>query len=144
MSSSAPAAEDITAMELWMLSCMMMVFAALCEYGVILFMTQRAMPYKRIQQQKEGKPCCAEHSKAIGTVSSNSNSGHSGLLNQRLSCVHPQECQKDCTTQQATDTAIEELDKLSMKLLKIDHGALIVFPIVFALFIIIYCVVFVQ
>ena len=39
--SSAPMSNGANAINIWMLGCVVMVFAALCEYGVILFIKSR-------------------------------------------------------------------------------------------------------
>ncbi|XP_023344754.1 glycine receptor subunit alpha-1 [Eurytemora carolleeae] len=44
VTSNTPKAEGLTAIEAWMLSCILFVFGALVEYAVILFQSQRGKP----------------------------------------------------------------------------------------------------
>ena len=52
--SVAPHAKGVTALEMWMLSCVMMVFAALCEYGLVL-LVKRNMNADQDRKKQEGK-----------------------------------------------------------------------------------------
>ena len=121
-----------------MLGCVVMVFAALCEYGVLLFMKCRL----RIPIPKIGR--ITERSKHFGnpTNLNSSKTNGSGNVNEE-SVVNAQihdAWETDC---KGVDRASAvELEVKDMELKRIDYISFVVFPIVFLVFIIAYLVCF--
>ena len=141
---SAPTAEGITAIGIWMLWCLIMVFAALCEFGMILWMKQRGMSYKHIKQEKEGNHHSMKHSKKVSIGFNYTNPCYDGKVNQRLFEVQPKERKKERQLQGVNCAATDDMSTLYLKLQRIDSIALVIFPMVFFVFIIVYSVMFVM
>jgi len=66
VTSNTPKAEGLTAIECWMLSCILFVFGALVEYAVILMQKQKDLSDREIEAQKHSnavKLVCKENFK---------------------------------------------------------------------------------
>ena len=142
----APTAKGVNALEIWMLWCLIMVFAALCEYGMILLIKRRSIAARHHEKQQRERTCSEEHlTNMDGTIFDNTTPSNAGKNNRRLFVVCPNEGKAQGTAQQVAHLcSTDDTTNLSLKLLKIDSAALVIFPIVFAVFVVIYCIIFTK
>ena len=138
--NDAPEAKGANATDTWMISCVLMVFAALSEYGIILF-----IKFKNVTAVGKGDhiPLNISNSK-LNTRNDGMNQSFHGIkcsncsvrifatprnLNIRkkqVDTADPKDATKNLDT--ATDLLIR----------KLDLASLILFPIIFSVFITIY------
>ena len=135
---AAPTSEGVNAIGIWMLTCVTMVFAALSEYGMILFIkfwygTAIANNgFGRNVSEENKRKLFITKSSAIGIFEVKGvNSAQRGDSNV---------CENDdeCTSKKATTKF--EFKHVDPKM--IDSISLIVFPITFAVFVVSYCFAF--
>ena len=132
---SAPVVEGACALELWMLGCVIMVFAALGEYGLILFLTFRrgtqfASKYGRVNDSKG-----IENDDSWKSTDTN-------IFTRRAKVGHTRGFENHSkTTSRSMST---KYDTLAHELKLIDSVSLIIFPVVFGVFVIGYWFCFKQ
>ena len=130
----SPTAKGVNALELWMLGCLIMVFAALCEYGVLLFMKRRAVRCRLQGNPQKQRRYLEDHIKADGTIFSTTDLD----ITARVNKVYPKERKTHGASQQVARNSTDDMRDLSLKMLHLDFISLIVFPILFVVFIGIY------
>ena len=130
---STPRSQGVNGLKIWMLGCTMMIIAALCEYGIILFMKFRSQYQPNCYLSMCGKETKTdvkenvEHDKIqyenmMLEKSLKFDETKKGLFKQEIT-------KKSCQNKlQWTDKGLRRLDFIS----------LIVFPIVFSTFIVLY------
>ena len=146
MQSLAPTAKGVNALELWMLSCLLMVFAALCEYGVVLFVKRRSAKARHLEKQQMEKACSGKHMATTdSTIINNTTLSNAGRNNRWLSAVDQGECKLQGRARKSPRLcSTDGTTNISLNMLKIDSFALIIFPIIFSVFIAVYCIMYIK
>ena len=118
-----PNTNGVNAIGVWMISCIIMVFGALTEYGIILSVTSK----KGYSEDSSGDNLNDLKSRTRGESRKNENT---------LQCV----CKVDKQTQRKDDTQRPNNTGVSKDKImeRIDEISLIIFPTIFILFIIVY------
>ena len=134
-SHEAPESQGVNSIEIWIISCVLMVFAALSEYGLLLFIKFR----KSAPIQKDShKPGIQNGFRDDNGGKNNFNINTMGHSKGQRSAVFPLCDEKDRNTSHHATTS--DLDTTLLILRKIDYICLYLFPITFSLFVIIYLV----
>ena len=114
----------------WMVSCIIMVFSALSEYGVLLYI----MTYKL---KNRNNNLCNLNGSNIHIIS-----GSHDIISKMNTAIR----KKDFLADQNDGTNLPEhtTDTLNNKMKKIDSVSLILFPFVFLSFVVCYLVAFLK
>ena len=137
MKASSPKIDDMTALGIWMLACVVMVFGALAEYGIILFLMFRQSLHLKKLCGNSIKINSEENFEQIiqqSTEKKEISENFSKNIKDNQSSVNFTDYRKDHFGHQHVDRprAYRSLDLFSMKM----------FPTVFILFIVIYILYF--
>ena len=133
--NSAPKSNGANAIDIWMLGCVIMVFAELCEYGVVLFIKCRqgiSIEYTGLTTRgtKRQKLTSSKYRKT-------NNSGN--IMEENVGSAHSRDaCEADCKGVDSGSEVEKRVKDIDVK--KIDYVSFVVFPIVFLVFILTYLV----
>ena len=136
--NSAPTSNGANAIDIWMLGCVIMVFAALCAYGMLLYMKRRP----RISIPKISHTARQSKHLENPTNISSRKICNSGKVNEE-NVGNAQILDAWDTDYKGVDhaSAVEMIVK-DMDVKRIDYISFVLFPIVFLVFIIAYLVCF--
>lgn len=132
-----PNTSGVNAIGIWMIACIVMVFGAITEYGIILYITFNKRTLAKIINNK-ATPCnhkddCSK--RGITTHGSTDNEKIFVVSQNTTGCKTEKRVQEDEQSNSNDNTHY-------MKLKMIDAVSLFMFPTAFLLFIVVYCVSF--
>ena len=126
---TSPMAKGVNALEIWMLCCMLMVFAALSEYGLILLIKFiKNIPLEKINHRLKSASVITNYGLDLNLHNSNRNDTDDGN--------NPSAHEEDGDVNVEQDT--RNLNGVLLVLQKVDFVSMIIFPIVFFLFLFLY------
>ena len=138
VSRSAPESQGVDAIEIWMLLCICMVFAALFEYGMILFVKFRK--FEKNQKDSQTNGIQGAHANDDGrSINFNVNRvGHSDGASRAASAQEDEKCGGPI------HVTGSNLDPTVLLCRKIDSISLFLFPVTFSFFLAIYFVLYLK
>ena len=132
---------SLNAVGIWMVSCIVMVFSALSEYGFLLYIMTYQLRTKNNSQDRLKDSKNNRIFASMGTIHSQNRREKGGLSENKES----RQTEGDLSDQNHADNpSIPNEIKLQNKMRKIDSASLFLFPLVFFSFIVVYLVVFLK
>jgi len=130
VTTNTPKVKGLTAIEVWMLACILFIFGALIEYAAILFKKQK-------HQHKISCPCSCTGGISLDLCGTESKET-SIQANLKIVCKENLECEVEEMSPANQLNQAVTMQQLAEDYLRIDKFFLISFPILFFIFNIIY------
>ena len=142
--SSMPNTNGICAIGIWMLACIIMVFSALIEYGIILFIMmkkQKSTTGNKCNMKRNNSFLKSNPLNVIKKTNGEKRSDKMFIVSPKTFEMNPQN--KINTTDGMKQSAFKEIDQ-ELLLQKIDYVSLYIFPLSFLFFIAAYIIQYVK
>ena len=140
VSRSAPESQGVKSIELWMVYCLCMVFAALSEYGIVLYVKFRKPTTTQKVSHKTGIQKVWGNDSRVGENIVNVNT--MGSSHEASKAIFKRHDAKECDATQ--DANGKSLDTTVLLCKKIDTISLFLFPTAFFSFLAIYSVLYLN
>ena len=125
-----PRSQSVNALKIWMLGCTMMIIAALSEYGIILFMKGRLHHHLKCVFALKCK------NKRVDIIKDKNENGEAHNQNIIMQEFSVQEVARKGYNKKSNE--------INESMRKLDYISLIIFPIIYLIFIIVYFLNFKQ
>ena len=134
--STMPKASGTNAIEIWMIACMLMVCGSILEYGVILFIMLKKESFSTTV--KVNNSICKHDDKIFKVIHSTDKRINNEGNNAALHNLAEHGKGNAFSRNDQNHNFDNKTERHDIMLRKVDNASLIVFPIIFLLFIILY------